>query len=79
MSMPAIAELTTKAGKKFTQRVDYQKGDPRNPFSPQDFVAKFHACVDGRLSPVQADRIVDAVQTFERFDDIGKFTALLAE
>jgi 2-methylcitrate dehydratase PrpD len=79
MSMPAIAELTTKAGKKFTQRVDYQKGDPRNPFSPQDFVAKFHACVDGRLSPVQANRIVDAVQTFERFDDIGKFTALLAE
>jgi 2-methylcitrate dehydratase PrpD len=79
MSMPAIAELTTKSGKQFTQRVDYQKGDPRNPFSPQDFVTKFRACVDGHLSSSKADRIVDAVQNFERFDDIGKFTALLAQ
>ena len=79
MSMPAIVELTTRSGKQFTHRVDYQKGDPRNPFSPQDFIDKFRACVDGEMSATKADRIIDAVQSFERFDDVGAFTALLTK
>lgn len=78
MSMPSICELTTKSGKKFTQRVDYQKGDPRNPFSQEDFIRKFKTCCEGRLSADKAARIVDAVRTFETCDDIRKFTALLA-
>src|SRR5690606_28729364 len=36
MSMPSIVTLKTKAGKTYTHRVDYQRGDPRNPFTPEE-------------------------------------------
>ena len=78
MSMPAIAELTTKSGKVYTKRVEYQKGDPRNPLSPEGFIAKFRTCVEGTFTGTQADRIVEAVQKFERFDKISDFTQLLS-
>lgn len=77
MSMPAIAELTTKSGKTYARRVDYQRGDPRNPLAPEDFIEKFRSCVDGYLSASKAQRIIDAVQKFEQFDDVSKFTRLL--
>ena len=78
MSMPSICTLTTKSGKTFTQRVDYQKGDPRNPFSQDDFIRKFKTCCEGRLSSDKAAKIVDAVRTFETCEDVRTFTALLA-
>src|SRR5262249_4144341 len=49
MSMPAIVELTTRDGRKLSKQVDYQKGDPRNPFTREDFVNKFNTCTNGRL------------------------------
>lgn len=78
MSMPAVAELTTPHGRKFTKRVDYQKGDPRNPFSPEDFVRKFRICVEGRLSADKTEQVVDAVLRLERIENAGELARLLA-
>ena len=50
MSMPTIATITLKDGRKIEKRVDHQKGDPRNPFSDQDFINKFNECTNNILS-----------------------------
>jgi len=78
MSMPSIVTLKTKSGKSYEKRVDYQRGDPRNPFTPDDFVRKFHSCVDEHIGTAKADRVVDVVGRLEKLDDLSELSTLLA-
>lgn len=77
MSMPSIVTLRTKAGKTYEKRVDYQRGDPRNPFSPQDFVRKFHACADPHVGAAQAGRLVEEVARLDELEDPSSISVLL--
>ncbi|MGE5615812.1 MAG: MmgE/PrpD family protein [Bacillota bacterium] len=77
MSMPSIVTLKTKGGKTYEKRVDYQRGDPRNPFSADDFVRKFHGCVDEHIGTAKADRVVDVIARLEKLDDLSELSALL--
>jgi 2-methylcitrate dehydratase PrpD len=77
MSMPSIVTLTTKAGATYTHRVDYQRGDPRNPFTPEEFVGKFHACADSLIGEANAARIVEEVERLDKAPDLSRLTAAL--
>ncbi|GIK86794.1 MAG: 2-methylcitrate dehydratase [Betaproteobacteria bacterium] len=79
MSMPSIATLTTRDGRTHRMRVDYQRGDPRNPFTAEEYVAKFHACADGILGRTLAERVVDRVMGLEEIDDLSSLTAAVIE
>lgn len=74
MSMPAVATLTTRDGRVYTKRVDYQKGDPRNPFAPEEYRHKFANCVADILTRRQQDEIVGAIMDLERVPDIAGLT-----
>jgi 2-methylcitrate dehydratase PrpD len=78
MSMPSIVTLTTKDGRTFTHRVDYQRGDPRNPFTPEEFVAKFHECADPLIGEARAARIVDEISHLETLDDLASVSRALS-
>ena len=78
MSMPSIVTLTTKAGKRHTGRVDYQRGDPRNAFSAEEFVRKFHSCADPLIGAQKADRIVGQISRLEQLDDLSQLALSLA-
>jgi 2-methylcitrate dehydratase PrpD len=77
MSMPAIATVTTRRGASFTRRVDYQKGDPRNPFSSEELITKFHSCVQAHITRECAEQVVDEVQHIEERNDLAQLTHLL--
>lgn len=77
MSMPSIVTITTRAGKTYTKRVDYQRGDPRNPFTPEEYVAKFHDCADPLVGETKAARIVDAVDRVDRMAELSALTQAL--
>jgi len=77
MSMPSIVTLTTRGGKTHTHRVDHQRGDPRNPFTPEEFVAKFHACADPLVGEANAARIVEEVERLDEVNDLSRLTAAL--
>jgi 2-methylcitrate dehydratase PrpD len=70
MSMPAIATLKTTDGQTFVKRVDYQKGDPRNPFSVDDFRRKFIECTVGVLDSDAQHRIMDEVLSIQKADNM---------
>ena len=74
MSMPTIATVTTEDGRAFTKRVDFQKGDPRKPFSEDDFIEKFHKNVEGRLSEGRQARLLDSILMLESLGDIRELT-----
>jgi len=77
MSMPSIVTLVTKHGRTFTKRMDYQRGDPRNPFSRSDFIRKFHDCVDSFVGTARAEQIVAQIDKLEELEDLGRLTRLL--
>ena len=79
MSMPSIATITTRDGRSYSTRVDYQRGDPRNPFTPEEFVHKFHSCADPHVGSERAERIVDAVMRLERLERLADLTSLIAK
>jgi 2-methylcitrate dehydratase PrpD len=78
MSMPSIVKLTTRDGRTFEKRVDYQRGDPRNPFSPDDYARKFHACADPLIGSAWADRVVELVDQLDELDDLSELSKALA-
>jgi len=71
MSMPAIATVTTKDGRQLQKRVDYQKGDPRNPFSEHDYIAKFLECTDGILACSLQRSVIDSILNLENADNVA--------
>ncbi|MBN8959353.1 MAG: MmgE/PrpD family protein [Rhizobiales bacterium] len=77
MSMPSICTLTTKDGRSFEARVDYQKGDPRNPFTLNEFREKFDTCLRELLPESQGAEIFQAGMALESQADIRAFVRLL--
>ena len=74
MSMPAIATVVTKGGKTFSKRVDFQKGDPRNPLTEADFHKKFGRCVKGSLTQEKSDRLLRAINDLEKLSRTSDLT-----
>lgn len=77
MSMPAIVEVTMRDGRKFTKQVDYQRGDPRNPFSHDDFVDKFNACTEARLGASNREQALERLLTLDKQPDLSGVMKLL--
>jgi len=55
-------EIRMKGGKAHRTRVDYPKGDPRNPLTDAEVEAKFHSLADPVLSEGRAKQVVDLVR-----------------
>ena len=70
---PAIAEVTTRGGQAHAARIDYPKGDPKNPMSQEELVAKFHNLSTPALNEDQRKRTVDACLHLERFENLATF------
>jgi 2-methylcitrate dehydratase PrpD len=72
--------LKMKDGNTFSCKVDHPKGEPQNPQSPEELIAKFRKCAvyagyeDGAIS-----RIKDMVLDMENIEDITRLTALLGQ
>ena len=77
MSMPAIARLRTKDGREFEKRVDHYKGSPQNPFSREDFRAKFATFVEGRLDEKKRDRAIDVILSLQALNDASDLASQL--
>ena len=68
--------MDTVDGRELTYFIPAQKGDPRNPLSWDDVVAKFSANATGVLPQGNADRICAMVKDIESLSDIAQLTRL---
>jgi len=69
----AIVEVKTKDGRVLSQKVEYPKGDPQNPFSQKEFSDKFLTLTDGVLPTEESDSMLIrtlALQDVERIDQL---------
>lgn len=74
---PAIMEIRTKDGKRFSGRVDYAKGDPRKPMTEEELVAKFLGLTKDVIGEERGKKVIDAVLDMENVDAITRLIEVL--
>jgi len=71
-------EVVTRSG-RWTERVDFPRGHPKNPMSDREVEDKFRRLCTGKLTERRMDRIMESLWGIEKAGDLGKVTALLSE
>ena len=79
-SSPAIVEIMTRRGKKYSKQVEKAYGNPENPMSMAAIVAKLKDCVSYAERPVSEEhtlRLIDIVSELENVEDVRQIVSLL--
>jgi 2-methylcitrate dehydratase PrpD len=71
------AKLVTTQGQVYRTKVEYPKGDPENPLTWEELIAKFHELSGGLFDKSQRTRIVEQVRSLERINDVSTWSAVL--
>jgi len=69
---PARVTITLSDGRRLDAANDYPKGDPENPLSERELIAKFKDLTEGTLPPSQADTIIDRVMNLESMGNVNE-------
>ena len=72
-----VVNITTKDGTTFSKKLDYPKGDPRNPLSDSEIEEKFRALAEGVLSRKAQDKLIAAIWALEKCPSVAKLMALM--
>jgi 2-methylcitrate dehydratase PrpD len=70
---PVSVEVATRDGSRYQHRVDFAKGDPKNPMRPDELVSKFVQLAEPSLGKSQADQVLDAIAGLDREAEIQGF------
>ena len=72
-----VVTITTTGGQVHEKRLDYPKGDPRNPLTDAEIEEKFDALATGALDAAGRQKVKDAVWHLEKLGSITELMALL--
>jgi 2-methylcitrate dehydratase len=67
-----MTEIRTRRRGIFKQRVEWPKGDPRNPMTDQELEEKFRNMAEKFMTERQIKKVIAAVYGMETLDDINK-------
>jgi 2-methylcitrate dehydratase len=71
-----VVTVTTTDGRLFSRRLDYPKGDPRNPLTDKEVEEKFSALAEGVLPAAAQKRLKDAIWNLDRIALVRDLMAL---
>ncbi len=74
---PSKVRIKLKNGKEYSAKLDYPKGDPREPMSESDLDAKFESLCDPVLSKDKQKSVRQAIFDLHNFKTINDFMATL--
>ena len=69
-----------KNGKRYSKRVDFSLGNPRNPMTMEDIIKKFKDCASYSAKPLSQqniERVIEMVGKLEEVDDVSQIISLL--
>jgi len=78
---PCEVEVLTRDGRRHVQRIDYAKGNPRNPVPHAEIRANFLSCAERtpkRLHRANVERARDLIEDLETVTDVSQIPALLS-
>jgi 2-methylcitrate dehydratase PrpD len=74
---PARVEVALADGRRLTAETRHAKGDPRNPLTEAEVVAKHRGIVAGLVEDAVDDRNPGFIHELDRQPDLGALTAIL--
>jgi 2-methylcitrate dehydratase PrpD len=74
-----IVEVTTRAGERLSERVDFARGCPENPVTYEEIEAKFAELTVPAVGQERSERIAGLIARLGRVDDVTELAALLRE
>jgi 2-methylcitrate dehydratase PrpD len=72
-----IAEIKTKDGRAFSERVDTARGSHNRPMTTDEVVRKYRILAGKVLSPKRADDLYDRLLDLENVSDVRQLASLL--
>ena len=75
---PTRITMKLKNGGVYTKRIDYAKGMPQNPLTPQEIEDKFQDLATIVIPAKQAEEIIKAVKSLEDMVNIQSLIKLMA-
>lgn len=75
---PVIVEITTKAGATFSKRIDYAKGNPKNPVSWEETEEAFHKSAAFAAKPLSKENIDTAIAIIRDLETVQDVRTLVA-
>jgi 2-methylcitrate dehydratase len=66
-----ISEIRTKQGAVYRQRVEYPKGDPRNPMTDQEIEEKFRSMAEKVMTESQIEKVISTVFQLEKLETVN--------
>ena len=73
----ARVTITTTDGQSYTAQTDVAKGDPADPMSDEDIVAKFRANARGVISSGRMDEVIEATWRLDSLTNMREYMELL--
>jgi len=73
-----IAEVKTKDGRTFSERVDTAKGSNKKPMTTDEVIRKYNTLAGKALDPKRVNELYALVLQLEKVSDVRKLTSLLA-
>lgn len=73
----ARVTITTTDGQRYTAQTDVAKGDPADPMSDEDIIAKFRANARGVLSSERMDEVTEVTWRLDSLANMRKYMELL--
>jgi 2-methylcitrate dehydratase len=70
-------EVITKSGKRYKERVLFQRGHYRNPMTDEELEGKFRSLARGLLSERQTNLVLEHLWNLDQVDNIGQVMELL--
>ena len=67
---PAVVTIETTQGIRHEARVDFPKGDPKNPMTPEELIAKFHALTRRILPEPSRSLLIERCLTLDKLDNV---------
>jgi len=74
---PATLVAEMNDGRVLTAHVDYPKGDPENPATKEEILAKFHLLTEGFFDQKRREQIIEAVAHLDAMASISELADLV--
>jgi 2-methylcitrate dehydratase len=73
----ARVTVKTISGASHTAEIDVAKGDPQDPLTDDELIAKFRANTQAVLNRAQQDEVIETTYGFENVSDVADYMGLL--
>lgn len=71
MSTPAVVEIKTNDGHIYSKRVDFAKGNPKNPITMEETRKNFIRCAGYAAKPLPKENIERAIEMIDKMEQIA--------